>query len=146
MAIWDLFGGVSCESTFEMFYRPMIDLVGYDPSSPPLLFYHFIRQSQDSRGEAAGPSAINAGSSTETNRKKIILQLMAARDTIQNLPRKTYRWRDDFQVPDVTKMPKEANRAWVRRRMEEGATQQQLADELGITLEQLNEHSSHGSN
>lgn len=148
MAILDLFGGVSCESTFELFYRPMIDLVGYDPSSPPLLFYYFIRQSQDSRAEAGGPFAVNAGSSTETNRRKIILQLMAARDTIQNLPRKTYRWRDDFQMPDVRKMKKaaNANSAWVRQRMEEGATQQQLADELGITREQFDEHSSHASN
>ena len=101
MAILDLFGGVSCETTFEVFYRPMIDLVGCDPDSPALLFYQFIRSAQDSRAETAGPFAANAGSSTENNRRKIILQLVAAKDAILNLPRKTYRWRDDYQMPDV---------------------------------------------
>lgn len=108
MAILDLFGGVSCETTFEVFYRPMIDLVGCDPDSPALLFYQFIRSAQDSRAETAGPFAVNAGSSTENNRKKIILQLTAARDAIQNLPRKKYAWRDDYQMPDVRKMKNES--------------------------------------
>lgn len=101
MAILDLFGGVACETTFEVFYRPMIDLVGCDPGSPALLFYQFIRSAQDSRAETAGPFAANAGSSTENNRRKIILQLGAARDAILNVPRKSYRWRDDYQMPDV---------------------------------------------
>ena len=108
MAILDLFGGISCETTFEVFYRPMIDLIGCDPDSPSLLFYQFIRSAQDSRAEAGGPFAVNSSSSTENNRKKIILQLLAARDAIQNLPRKKYRWNDDFQMPDVRKMQNES--------------------------------------
>ena len=144
MAILDLFGGVSCETTFEVFYRPMIDLVGCDPDSPSLVFYQFIRSAQDSRSETAGPFAVNAGATTENNRKKIIMQLRAARDAIQNLTRKTYRWRDDYQMPDVRQMQK--NAVLVREEIEKGATKEELMNVLGITNQQFYENQLNGSN
>ena len=143
MAILDLFGGISCETTFEVFYRPMIDLIGCDSDSPSLVFYQFIRSAQDSRSETAGPFAANAGSSTENNRRKIIMQLRAARDAIQNLSRKNYKWRDDYQMPDVRQMRK--NAIVVREQMDKGRTREELIHALGISSEQFDEDQLNGS-
>jgi hypothetical protein len=100
MAIYQIYGGVSVETVFELFYEPMIDFHS-DKDNPAWIFYQYVIRAQDERKSTAGPFWGSDRRDLSLPRARLWMQLIAIRDVLEGNPRTAYRWNPDTTMPDV---------------------------------------------
>ena len=100
MAIYQIYGGVSAQTVFELFYEPMINFE-VETGSPIAAFYKYVLHSEDSRKANAGPFGPSNPKDKWLSRARLWMQLIAIRDVLEGNIRKEYSWNHSQTMPAV---------------------------------------------